>query len=201
MNPEHFEHQASMLTTGPPDDWKSQLLTNIVHNKCRLKRSAHWRDKIRYATWFNDFPETRHLSEQQSRSNWSDTIRYTISDTTEGRNNFLGSVVIMISSSEDVVVAYMYLQRRRQKKRRCWVHPYNVRNIKHSSAVACLNTKRNFMNSIRWAQTVLGFWKKWFQHSCRIRTQTSDRRFQQVWWMKSSMICPLAFPSSSACPV
>jgi cytidylate kinase len=39
------------------------------------------------------------------------------------------------SSEKDVVVAYMYLQRRRQKKRRCWVHPYNVRNNKHSSAV------------------------------------------------------------------
>jgi hypothetical protein len=25
--------------------------------------------------------------------------------------------------------------------------------------------------------------------------------FQQVWWLKSSMICPLAFPSCSACPV
>jgi hypothetical protein len=48
------------------------------------------------------------------------------------------------SSEEDVVVAYMYLQRRRQKERRCWVHPYNVRNIKHGSAVSpenCLNTK------------------------------------------------------------
>jgi hypothetical protein len=39
------------------------------------------------------------------------------------------------SMEEDVVVAYMYLQRRRQKERRCWVHQYNVRNIKHISAV------------------------------------------------------------------
>jgi hypothetical protein len=41
------------------------------------------------------------------------------------------------SSEEDVVVAYksMYLQGTRQERRRYWVHPYNVRNIKHSSAV------------------------------------------------------------------
>jgi hypothetical protein len=100
-----------------------------------LRRSAYWRDRIRYATWHDVYPETEHLSEQQSRSHWSDTIHYTISDTTEGRDLFFGSVVIMSSWIENDVLAYMYLQRRRQKKRRCWVHQYNVRKIKHSSAV------------------------------------------------------------------
>jgi hypothetical protein len=50
------------------------------------------------------------------------------------KGSSFGSVVIMSSSSEDVV-AYMYLRRRRQKNNGCWVHPYNVRNTKHSSAV------------------------------------------------------------------
>lgn len=46
------------------------------------------------------------------------------------------SVVMMSSSDEDVVVAYKYLQlRKRKKARKYWVHPYNVMNIKHSSAV------------------------------------------------------------------
>jgi hypothetical protein len=39
------------------------------------------------------------------------------------------------SSEDDDDVAYMCLQLRRQNKRRYWVHLYNVRNIKHSSAV------------------------------------------------------------------
>jgi hypothetical protein len=54
-----------------------------------LCRIAHWRGRIRYATRYDDYPETGHLSEQQSRSHWSDTIRYTISDTVEGRDHFL----------------------------------------------------------------------------------------------------------------
>jgi hypothetical protein len=58
-----------------------------------------------------------------------------MSETIQGRHHVFDSVVIMSFSSEDVVVAYMHLQRRRQKRRRYWVHPYNVRNIKHSSAV------------------------------------------------------------------
>jgi len=43
----------------------------------------------------------------------------------------------MSSSEEDVVAVYWWLQQneRNRKKRRYWVHPYNVRNIKHSSAV------------------------------------------------------------------
>jgi hypothetical protein len=57
----------------------------------RIRRSAYWRDKIRYATRYDVYPETGHLSEQQSRSHWSDTVRYTISDTTEGRANFWGA--------------------------------------------------------------------------------------------------------------
>jgi hypothetical protein len=74
-----------------------------------------------------------------------------MSETIQGMDHFFHSVVIMSSSSEEDVVAYMYLQLRRQKRRRYWVHPYNVRNIKHSSAVVsenCLNTEINFVNSI-----------------------------------------------------
>jgi hypothetical protein len=62
-------------------------------------------------------------------------IRYTIRYETQYKGSFFDSVVIMNFSSEDVVVAYMYVQHRRQKRGRYWVHPYNVRNIKHSSAV------------------------------------------------------------------
>jgi hypothetical protein len=60
------------------------------------------------ATGYDDYPKTGHLSEQQSRSHWSDMIRYTISDTTEVKDHFFGSVVLMSSSREDFVVAYMY---------------------------------------------------------------------------------------------
>jgi hypothetical protein len=45
---------------------------------------ATLRDTIRY----DDYPETGQLSERQSRSHWSDMVRYTINDTTEGRDHF-----------------------------------------------------------------------------------------------------------------
>lgn len=41
----------------------------------------------------------------------------------------------MSSSEDDVVVAYHYLHNRKVKARKYWIHPYNVNNIEHSSAV------------------------------------------------------------------
>jgi hypothetical protein len=137
-----------------------------------LRRSAHWR----YAKRYDDYPETGHLSEQQSRSHWS----YKRDNTRKG--SFFDSVVIMSSSSEeDVVVAYMFLQRRRQKRIRCWVHPYNVRNIKHSSAVVSreLSQHENKCREL-YRMSPDSFWREWFQHSCRIRIQISDSLFHQL---------------------
>jgi hypothetical protein len=45
------------------------------------------------------------------------------------------SVVIMSSSEEDVILTYRYLRQRKLKKRKYWIHPYNLNNIIHSSAV------------------------------------------------------------------
>lgn len=72
----------------------------------------------------------RLLLAQHSCAHWSKVI----SDTIHNRAPFY-AVVIMSSSEEDVIIAYRYLRQRKSKARKYWVHPYNVHNIKHSSAV------------------------------------------------------------------